>query len=45
MLGAHAPPPGEESMMPRDSTQVLYFLLGLLLAFTLLVPFLERSAG
>ncbi len=29
--------------MPRDSTQGLFFLLGLLLAFYLLVPFLERA--
>jgi hypothetical protein len=29
--------------MPRDGTQGLCFLLGLLLAFYLLVPFLELS--
>lgn len=30
--------------MPRDATQTLFFLLGLLLAFYLLMPFLERAA-
>jgi hypothetical protein len=29
--------------MPQSATQGLCFLLGLLLAFYLLVPFLERS--
>ena len=28
--------------MPRDSTTALCFLMGLLLAFYLLTPFLER---
>lgn len=30
--------------MPRDLNQALGFVLGLLLAFYLLVPFLERAA-
>lgn len=30
--------------MPRNLSQGLSFLLGLLLAFYLLVPFLERAA-
>ena len=29
--------------MPRTAIQGLYFLLGLLLAFYLLAPFLERA--
>jgi len=29
--------------MPQDATQGLYFLLGLLLAFYLLMPFLELA--
>lgn len=29
--------------MPQDAYQGLYFILGLLLAFYLLVPFLERA--
>jgi hypothetical protein len=29
--------------MPRNASQGLYFMLGLLLAFYLLVPFLERA--
>jgi hypothetical protein len=29
--------------MPQDSIQGLYFMLGLLLAFYLLMPFLELS--
>lgn len=29
--------------MPRTSTQGLCFLLGLLLAYYLLIPFLERT--
>jgi hypothetical protein len=38
-------PRSEGIKMPRDPIQALYFLLGLLLAFTLLVPFLERPTG
>ena len=31
------------NQMPQDAYQGLYFMLGLLLAFYLLVPFLERA--
>ena len=33
----------DEIAMPQDSIQGLYFMLGLLLAFYLLMPFLELS--